>query len=594
VTAIAKQLSTLGAKALRYAEHGWHVFPLQPKGKQPLLARGFLAATNDANTVRGWWSGQPNANIGLYPGASGLIVIDLDGPEGEANGRALGLLAEPTLQVVTGREDGGRHLYFRRPDFSVSNGKIAAKIDVRCDAGYVILPPSVHPTGRLYQWLGTIGEIRELAPNLLEMLRAAPQARLAGSTTAAADIAFEEEIGEGGRNDALTRYAGRLLAKGIPEPETLMLVSALNEARCKPPLPQREIITMVTGLAQREALKRTTSTGHTLALVDAPPETVEIPAPAEVAATQIEESRALLSRDIANAPRWSWPDLDEVTGPMLPGDLVVVGSLMGNGKSTLLMSQMDAFARDQTPTLYIPLEVDPSVCRVRWAAWRLGIDVRAAVRQEWDKLGEGSREALELTLEEQEKNPMVHFAPPKRITLGSMIEWCKWGREQFGCRVVMLDHIHRMDFGTDAANHRVTVTDVVRRLKDMARDLGLVLIAAAQLNRSSDPVDQYAPPQLSRLKESAGIGEEADVVLMLSRRLKPDLPKQWQNDLKLGRLNEREIFVPNTMVVTCRKHRLDDDAMNARVLLQVQNGRVEAKPHWWENNTPSEPHWQPE
>src|SRR4051812_32657366 len=66
----------------------------------------------------------------------------------------------------------------------------------------------------------------------------------------------------------------------------------------------------------------------------------EIPSPEDLAETQIEGARALLTRDLTRAPRWAWPDLDHVLGPMLPGDLVVVGALMGNGKSTLLMSQM--------------------------------------------------------------------------------------------------------------------------------------------------------------------------------------------------------------------------------------------------------------
>lgn len=297
------------------------------------------------------------------------------------------------------------------------------------------------------------------------------------------------------------------------------------------------------------------------------------PAPI-ITALQVEGAKQLLSRDIRSAPRWAWADLNLLAGPMLPGDLVVVGSLMGNGKSTLLMSQMDAFSVAKTPTLYVPLEIDPAQCRNRWAAWKLGIDVKAAMRQEWDALGKGARKALEDTLDEQAHNPFVHFATPKRITLKALEQWCQWAKKQFEVRVVMLDHLHRMDFGTDAENHRVTVTDVVRKLKDLARELGIVLIAAAQLNRSSDPVDAYTAPILSRLKESAGIAEEADVVLMLSRKLRRDLPDQWQSELRLGRLTEKDLVEPDVMVVTCRKHRLDDTALNGRVLLRVENGRV--------------------
>jgi len=297
-------------------------------------------------------------------------------------------------------------------------------------------------------------------------------------------------------------------------------------------------------------------------------------APADaVAAEQIAGAQRILARDVSLAPRWAWADLDTLTGPMLPGDLVVVGSLMGNGKSTLLMSQMDAFADVRVPTLYFPLEVDPEVCRLGWAAWRLELPRPAVMRQDWEALPEGAQEAVRLILEEQKTNAFIHFATPKRVTLDGMLKWCQWARREFDCRVVMLDHLHRMDFGP-GPNHRVTVTDAIRKLKDVARELGIVVIAAAQLNRSSDPIDAYSPPLLARLKESAGIAEEADVVLMLSRKLRRDMPDGWQQDLRTGRITENDLADRGVMVVTCRKHRLDDEALNGRVVLGVANGRV--------------------
>lgn len=297
-------------------------------------------------------------------------------------------------------------------------------------------------------------------------------------------------------------------------------------------------------------------------------------APADkVAALQVAGAQKLLTRDLSKAPRWAWSDLNTLTGPMLPGDLVIVGSLMGNGKSTLLMSQMDAFAAAGQPTLYFPLEVDPEVCRLAWAAWKIDLPKAAVIRQDWQSLGRGAQKAVHNVLEEQKHSPLIHFATPKRVTLKEILEWCQWARREFDAKVVMLDHLHRMDFG-DGPNHRVSVTDAVRRLKDLARELGLVLIAAAQLNRSSDPIDQYSPPLLSRLKESAGIAEEADVVLMLSRKLRRDLPDGWQQDLRTGRITENDLADRGIMVITCRKHRLDDSALNGRVLLNVRNGKL--------------------
>ena len=293
---------------------------------------------------------------------------------------------------------------------------------------------------------------------------------------------------------------------------------------------------------------------------------------ADVTREQVQSAQALLKRDYSRAPRWAWLELDTLLGPMLPGDLTVVGAMHGNGKSALLMSQMDAFAEAKIPTLFVPLEVDPENCRTRWAAWRLNIDATKVLRHEWESLPYGSEGALDKVLKEQEVDPYIHFAPPKRLTFRELAKWCQWAKREFGVRVVMLDHFHRLAFG--GQNVRMDATDAVRSIKDMARDLEVSVVVSAQLNRSSDPLDRYIPPSDARLKETAGLNEEADVVFMLSRKLRRDMPDGWQQDLKLGRIQEDDLAERNVMVITCRKHRLDDAALNGRVLLGVDRGRV--------------------
>jgi hypothetical protein len=165
--------------ALRYAEHAWRIFPLAVRDKKPLLSEkddghGFKDATTDAEIVRAWIDREPCANIGLWPGASGLCVIDIDGPRGETSAAELGLLEVRTLACVTGRSDGGRHLYFRRPEFTLGNVQaIPRGLDVRCDAGYVVLPPSIHPLGTVYRWQGRATDIAPLPERALAVLHEA-------------------------------------------------------------------------------------------------------------------------------------------------------------------------------------------------------------------------------------------------------------------------------------------------------------------------------------------------------------------------------------------------------------------------------------
>ncbi len=140
--------------ALAYASASWHVFPLQPRGKKPLVPGGFKAASVDSEQISAWWTKWPDANIGIATGAvSGLVVIDLDGNEGNNAFRAL--MAErgglPRASMV--RTGKGAHLYFALPSGS---GEVKCSagggLDVRADGGYVVAPQSIHPSGRAYEW----------------------------------------------------------------------------------------------------------------------------------------------------------------------------------------------------------------------------------------------------------------------------------------------------------------------------------------------------------------------------------------------------------------------------------------------------------
>ena len=102
--------------------------------------------TEIAEWIRRW----PGCNVGIVTGAiSGIIVLDVDGTQGETELARLGDVP-PTPTVRTGN---GRHLYFRHPGGTVSNfaGKRPG-LDLRGDGGCVVAPPSVHRNGATYRW----------------------------------------------------------------------------------------------------------------------------------------------------------------------------------------------------------------------------------------------------------------------------------------------------------------------------------------------------------------------------------------------------------------------------------------------------------
>jgi hypothetical protein len=154
----------MGPAAIAYARRGWRVFPIWPirngrcacgsacgrdAGKHPigrLVPHGVHDATTEEACITRWWTEVPDANIGIATGAvSGLVVLDVDGEDGEASLAALEREHGPlplTPTVLTGK---GRHLYFTHPGVPVPNRvRVAPGLDVRGDAGYVVAPPSTH------------------------------------------------------------------------------------------------------------------------------------------------------------------------------------------------------------------------------------------------------------------------------------------------------------------------------------------------------------------------------------------------------------------------------------------------------------------
>lgn len=158
--------------AFDYARRGWPVFPCHEPvaggcscgradctspAKHPRTRRGLHDASCDPAVIADWWHRWPTANVAISTGArSRIVVVDIDPAHGgdasltelERSHASL----PPTTTVITG--SGGRHLYFAHPEVHVRNsaGVLGAGLDIRGDGGYVIAPPSRHPTGGTYRW----------------------------------------------------------------------------------------------------------------------------------------------------------------------------------------------------------------------------------------------------------------------------------------------------------------------------------------------------------------------------------------------------------------------------------------------------------
>ena len=217
-------------------------------GKHPLTRNGLKDASCDFAQVERWWRQWPQANVAACTGkASGIMVLDIDGPAGKTSLAELVARNTPlptTWTVTTGR---GLHYYFRWVDGSRNRANVAPGVDVRSCGGYVVGAGSVHDSGAVYE-----STVRVMPVDAPEWLRAL----IVGTPRAPRELTRRQwdesrplpplaacmmrPATEGQRNWNLYRFACWLVDR-TDSNHLGQLLREANQIRCSPPLPDSEV-----------------------------------------------------------------------------------------------------------------------------------------------------------------------------------------------------------------------------------------------------------------------------------------------------------------------------------------------------------------
>jgi len=236
-----------GADSVRCSCRDWKT--CDKVGKHPRTRYGVNDATTDLEIIRGWWRQWPNANLGIPTGkASDIIALDVDPKSGgfysldELEGSYSELPA--TVKQRTG--SNGEHRIFKYPDVRVKNSvsAIGRGLDIRSDGGYIVAAPSLHASGKRYEWYGVNTPV-ENAPDWLVALILISEEEQAQETkqhlTLKLSPAHGEVIKEGeGRNNFLFRQASGLVNNFSPQ-EVRRWIETKNLGRCVPPVDEKEL-----------------------------------------------------------------------------------------------------------------------------------------------------------------------------------------------------------------------------------------------------------------------------------------------------------------------------------------------------------------
>lgn len=248
---------TVEKAAFEYLRRGWSVIPIRAHDKRPAIRwLEFQQRHATEDEVKDWYRRRPEGNVGIVTGLiSGIVVLDID-PKHGGDASLAELLREHgplphTIEAVTG--GGGRHVYFIHPGGIVRNKVgLAPGIDLRGDGGCIVAPPSMHASGMVYHWLqGQDPQHGKLAPMPRWLLRMASDSQQRpGHTVEYWRKLVKEGVPEGERNNTIASFTGHLLWHGIDPEVAQELLLCWNRVRCRPPLPDEEVIQTIGSITR--------------------------------------------------------------------------------------------------------------------------------------------------------------------------------------------------------------------------------------------------------------------------------------------------------------------------------------------------------
>ncbi|MGW8249117.1 MAG: replicative DNA helicase [Anaerolineales bacterium] len=206
-------------------------------------------------------------------------------------------------------------------------------------------------------------------------------------------------------------------------------------------------------------------------------------------------------------------DLDRLLMGMQPSDLIIIAGRPGMGKTAFMLSAAKNAAQIHKKHVAVfSLEMSNEQLIQRLIAQETGIDSQ---RLRTGKLEEGEWPKFTQAVEAL-SNTRIFLDDTPALTPLQLRTKCRRLHLEYQLDLVLVDYLQLMSSGNRVENRVQEVSYISRNLKVMARELNVPVLAAAQLSRA---VEQRADkePQLSDLRESGSLEQDADIVMFIHR-----------------------------------------------------------------------------
>ncbi|MDR9363427.1 MAG: replicative DNA helicase [Microbacteriaceae bacterium] len=226
-------------------------------------------------------------------------------------------------------------------------------------------------------------------------------------------------------------------------------------------------------------------------------------------------------------------ELDQLTHGLHPGQLVILAARPAMGKSTLALdiARNAALAKGNS-TIFFSLEMGRAEIAMRLLSAESAISLQSMrkgmlAEKDWSKIA-ATRGKI--------NDAPLYIDDSPNMTLVEIRAKCRRLAQQTELKMVVIDYLQLLTSGKKVESRQQEVSEFSRALKLLAKELGVPVIAISQLNRQTEQ-SKDKKPELSHLRESGSLEQDADVVVLLHREgvFEKDHPRAGEADLILAK-----------------------------------------------------------
>jgi replicative DNA helicase len=217
-------------------------------------------------------------------------------------------------------------------------------------------------------------------------------------------------------------------------------------------------------------------------------------------------------------------DLDALLSGLVTDNLIIVAGRPGMGKSALaagvalhnaerFYETRDSAKPEGCPVAVFSLEMSAEELFARFLAQKSGVSAQRL------RAGDFSDSDFDHLLEKAQQSLAelpIYVEEAGQLTIGQILSRARRLKRQRNIGLIVVDYLQLVGNGNPRATRYDVVSDVSRGLKAMAKELHVPVVAVAQLSRQTE-AREWKRPQLSDLKESGSIEQDADIVALLYR-----------------------------------------------------------------------------